>query len=89
MLSFCFKIYSDTLHLTLYSSYSIRTTDTQAIKEVPFKLHTTLINIGHNMESLAVKCSNFNIWVSWCLKRSIFWWHHTRLHSMPQPLSCC
>jgi hypothetical protein len=37
------------------------TTDIQAIKEVPFKLNTTPINMGHNMESLGVKCSNFSI----------------------------
>jgi len=48
-------------YLTLYSSYSIWTADTQAINEVPFKIDTPPINMGHNTESLAVKCSNFNI----------------------------
>jgi hypothetical protein len=67
MLSFCFSLPSaatDELalcYLTVYSSYSIWTTDTQAITEVPFKLNKTPTNIGHNTESLAVNCSNFNI----------------------------
>jgi hypothetical protein len=67
ILSFSFSLRSTVTgelalcYLTLYSSHSIWTADTQAIKEVPFKLNTTPINIRHNTESLAVKCSNFNI----------------------------
>jgi len=66
MLSFCFSLRSTVTgelafcYLTLYSSYSIWTTDIQAIKEVPFKLNKTPINMGHNIENTAVKCSNFN-----------------------------
>ena len=88
MFSFCFSLRSTVTGelalccLTLYSSYSIWTTDTQAIQEVPIKLHKTPINTVHNMESLVVmKCSNFNIWASWRLKHSFsekqVWWHHT------------
>ena len=67
MFSFCFSSRSTVTaelalcYLTLYSSYSIWTADTQAIQEVPVKLNTTPINMEHNTESLAVKCSNFNI----------------------------
>jgi hypothetical protein len=67
MLSFCFSLRSTVTgklalrYLTLYSSYSIWTADAQTIKEVPFKLNTTPINMQHNTESLAVKCSNCNI----------------------------
>ena len=67
MLSFCFSVRSTATgelalcYLTVYSSYSIWTADTQAITAVPFKLNKTPINIGHNTESLAVKCSNCNI----------------------------
>ena len=67
MLSFCFSLSSTVTvepalcYLTVYSSYSIWTADTQAITEVPFKFNKTPINIGHNTESLAVKCSNSNI----------------------------
>jgi len=48
-------------YVTLHSSYSIWTTDTQAMKDVPFKLNRTPINMGYNMGSLPVKYSNFNI----------------------------
>ena len=64
MLRFCFSLRSTVTgelalcYLTVYSSYSIWTADTQAVKEAPFKLNKTPINIGHNTESLAVKCSN-------------------------------
>ena len=67
MLSICFSLRSTATgelalrYLTVYSSYSIWTADTQAITEVPFKLNKTPINMGHNKESLAVKCSNLNI----------------------------
>jgi len=67
MLSSCFSLTSTArgelalCYLTVYSSYSIWTADTQAVKEAPFKLNKTPINIGHNTESLAVKCSNCNI----------------------------
>ena len=67
MLSFCFSLRSTVTgepalcYITLYSSYSIQTADRQAIKAVPFKLNTIPVNIRHNTESLAVKCSNFNI----------------------------
>ena len=87
MFSFCFSLRSTVTGelalccLTLYSWYSIWTTDTQAIQEVPLKLHKTPINTVHNMETLVVKCSNFIISASWCLKCSFseiqFWWHHT------------
>jgi len=67
MLSFCFSVRSTATgeralcYLTVYSSYSIWTADTQAITAVPFKLSKTPINIRHNKQSLAVKCSNCNI----------------------------
>ena len=67
MFSFCFSFRSTVTgelafcYLTVYSSYSIWTADTQEIQDVPLKLNTTPINIRHNTESLAVKCSNFNI----------------------------
>jgi hypothetical protein len=67
MLRFCFSLRSTATgelalcYLTVCSSYSTWTADTQAIKEVPFKLKKTPINFGHNTEKLAVKCSNFNI----------------------------
>jgi len=67
MLSFCFSLRSTATgelalcYLTVYSSYSIWTAYRQAVTAVPFKLNKTPINIGHNTESLAVKCSNFNI----------------------------
>ena len=66
MFSFCFSFRSTVTgelahcYLTLYSSYSIWTTDTQAIQKVALKLNTTPINIQHNTESLAVKCSNYS-----------------------------
>ena len=65
MLSFCFSLTSTVTggmalcHLTVYSPYSIQTADTQAIKAIPLQLNTTPITIGHNMESVSVKCSNF------------------------------
>jgi hypothetical protein len=49
------------VHKQIINFIIIWTTDTQAIKAVPLKLNTTTIKIGHNTESLAVKCSNFNI----------------------------
>ena len=67
MFRFCFSLRSTVTgelalrYLTSYSSYSIWTADTQALKDVPFKLNRTPINIGHNTESLPVKCGNFNI----------------------------
>ena len=67
MLSFCFSLRSTATgelalcYLTVYSSYSIWTADTLAVKEAPLEPNKTLINIGHNTESLAVKCSNCNI----------------------------
>ena len=67
MLSFCFSLRSIATgemalcYVTVYISYSIWTADTQAVKDAPFKLNRTPINIGHNTESLAVKCSNCNI----------------------------
>ena len=56
MLSFCFSVRSTATgelalcYLTVYSSYSIWTADTQAITEVPFKLNKTLINSLWNRE---------------------------------------
>ena len=67
MLSFCFSLRSTATgelalcYLTVYSSYSIWTADTKAVKEAPLELNKTQFNIGHNTESLAVKCSNCNI----------------------------
>ena len=67
MFSFCFPLISTVTgelalcHITVYSSYSIGTADTQAIQDVQIKHNKTPITMEHNMESLAVKCSNFNI----------------------------
>ena len=66
MLSFCFSLRSTVTgelalcHLTVYSSYSIWTAETQAIQAVPLKLHKTPINTVHNMESLVVMRSKLH-----------------------------
>ena len=66
-----FKIYSNrwTGTVLLNCIQFIQYTDSwhTGNKRSSIKLNKTPINIGHNTESLAVKCSNFNIYASWCL----------------------
>ena len=57
MLNFCFSLRSTRggelalCYVTSNISHTIWTTDTQAIQEIPHKLHKTPINMEHNMES--------------------------------------